>query len=403
MQTGALIQHGGFEELQNLTALPRIKIFQKGSKIRPSLPSIRQLLCDINARSSENNFSSNGNCKAPVQAHVFSSLSPAEMETSTRYARLSQNEGLRFAPTLSGASRPNAATYQVSKNSSVDKTQHVPLRANTLAPHPTVFPGRASRPTEELLKLAYLVETPSLGGNGADDALIQLNKDYQLKIAETLESLQILYHHMQEWPLSLHSKDMKDHDAFALLIDYVSPDSLKLTIRMARRAFESLRSIEQWKLKYKKLHPNLPRCQSGKVIKKNNPSRMNDAVKTKKRQFEFQKSKQVDSGNTSVTAVNDYNGALRSNFQCVPVTLPNPESSLSSAGLQCAHCSTTKTPEWRKGPYGKRSLCNACGLFYKKLVRKFGDSQAGRIMKYRKMSSNSDRKVPRVFDVPDSE
>lgn len=29
---------------------------------------------------------------------------------------------------------------------------------------------------------------------------------------------------------------------------------------------------------------------------------------------------------------------------------------------QCAVCGTTETPQWRRGPSGKRSLCNACGV-----------------------------------------
>ena len=34
------------------------------------------------------------------------------------------------------------------------------------------------------------------------------------------------------------------------------------------------------------------------------------------------------------------------------------------AGIHCLHCNTTKSPEWRKGPDGHKSLCNACGLRY---------------------------------------
>ncbi|ORY91123.1 GATA zinc finger-domain-containing protein, partial [Syncephalastrum racemosum] len=28
----------------------------------------------------------------------------------------------------------------------------------------------------------------------------------------------------------------------------------------------------------------------------------------------------------------------------------------------CHSCHTTQTPEWRRGPDGARTLCNACGL-----------------------------------------
>ncbi|KAG8737272.1 hypothetical protein FRC12_017212 [Ceratobasidium sp. 428] len=37
---------------------------------------------------------------------------------------------------------------------------------------------------------------------------------------------------------------------------------------------------------------------------------------------------------------------------------------------QCHSCEILDTPEWRRGPDGQRTLCNACGLHYAKLVRK---------------------------------
>lgn len=38
--------------------------------------------------------------------------------------------------------------------------------------------------------------------------------------------------------------------------------------------------------------------------------------------------------------------------------------------LFCRHCGTRDTPEWRRGPDGRKSLCNACGLHYSKLVKR---------------------------------
>ncbi|XP_057439033.1 GATA transcription factor 15-like [Lotus japonicus] len=32
----------------------------------------------------------------------------------------------------------------------------------------------------------------------------------------------------------------------------------------------------------------------------------------------------------------------------------------------CADCKTTKTPLWRGGPAGPKTLCNACGIRYRK-------------------------------------
>ncbi|PKA62027.1 GATA transcription factor 18 [Apostasia shenzhenica] len=55
-----------------------------------------------------------------------------------------------------------------------------------------------------------------------------------------------------------------------------------------------------------------------------------------------------------------------------------PASSASSAGAgdpfllarRCANCDTTSTPLWRNGPRGPKSLCNACGIRYKKEERR---------------------------------
>ncbi|XP_077221540.1 GATA transcription factor 20-like isoform X2 [Tasmannia lanceolata] len=37
---------------------------------------------------------------------------------------------------------------------------------------------------------------------------------------------------------------------------------------------------------------------------------------------------------------------------------------------RCTNCDTTSTPLWRNGPRGPKSLCNACGIRYKKEERR---------------------------------
>lgn len=44
--------------------------------------------------------------------------------------------------------------------------------------------------------------------------------------------------------------------------------------------------------------------------------------------------------------------------------------------ILCDHCGSKLTPEWRSGPSGCRTLCNACGLFLAKLTKKFGVEEA---------------------------
>ncbi|PWN31353.1 uncharacterized protein FA14DRAFT_114215, partial [Meira miltonrushii] len=35
----------------------------------------------------------------------------------------------------------------------------------------------------------------------------------------------------------------------------------------------------------------------------------------------------------------------------------------------CDCCGVRDTPEWRRGPNGARTLCNACGLYFSKFLR----------------------------------
>ncbi|KAJ8766001.1 hypothetical protein K2173_020517 [Erythroxylum novogranatense] len=49
--------------------------------------------------------------------------------------------------------------------------------------------------------------------------------------------------------------------------------------------------------------------------------------------------------------------------------LPHVEANLNSSPQQairkCMHCEVTKTPQWRVGPMGPKTLCNACGVRFK--------------------------------------
>lgn len=55
----------------------------------------------------------------------------------------------------------------------------------------------------------------------------------------------------------------------------------------------------------------------------------------------------------------------------------NVGGSRNNAPRVCVDCKTTKTPLWRSGPQGPKSLCNACGIRYRKARRAlsaFGNS-----------------------------
>ncbi|KAJ5704472.1 hypothetical protein N7536_000161 [Penicillium majusculum] len=44
--------------------------------------------------------------------------------------------------------------------------------------------------------------------------------------------------------------------------------------------------------------------------------------------------------------------------------------------LRCHSCNRAETPEWRRGPDGARTLCNACGLHYARLSKAVGSNRA---------------------------
>ena len=76
-----------------------------------------------------------------------------------------------------------------------------------------------------------------------------------------------------------------------------------------------------------------------------------------------------------------------SNVKSSP-TSSSPRRVQSQKILSCTHCGSNLTPEWRRGPDGDKSLCNACGLFYSKLIRKYHSPNiAGSIMNERKQNN----------------
>ncbi|XP_054791279.1 GATA transcription factor 9-like isoform X2 [Prosopis cineraria] len=88
-----------------------------------------------------------------------------------------------------------------------------------------------------------------------------------------------------------------------------------------------------------------------------------------------------------------------------PTVVPEPaqakaaakkrESSNSeySSGRKCLHCAADKTPQWRTGPMGPKTLCNACGVRYKsgRLVPEYRPAASPTFVLSK--HSNSHRKV----------
>ncbi|KAI3727253.1 hypothetical protein L1987_67065 [Smallanthus sonchifolius] len=61
---------------------------------------------------------------------------------------------------------------------------------------------------------------------------------------------------------------------------------------------------------------------------------------------------------------------LKSSTSAADVNQPKTTPSKNTDGSEnsvrrCLHCGSDKTPQWRRGPMGPKTLCNACGVRYK--------------------------------------
>ncbi|KAL2512354.1 GATA transcription factor 5 [Abeliophyllum distichum] len=67
--------------------------------------------------------------------------------------------------------------------------------------------------------------------------------------------------------------------------------------------------------------------------------------------------------------------------------------SFSQTVRRCTHCHVQKTPQWRAGPFGPKTLCNACGVRYKsgRLLPEYRPACSPSFS--RDIHSNSHRKV----------
>lgn len=65
----------------------------------------------------------------------------------------------------------------------------------------------------------------------------------------------------------------------------------------------------------------------------------------------------------------------------------------SVMGRKCQHCGAEKTPQWRAGPSGPKTLCNACGVRYKsgRLVPEYRPANSPTFSA--ELHSNSHRKI----------
>ncbi|KAL1340609.1 hypothetical protein HN51_026960 [Arachis hypogaea] len=76
-----------------------------------------------------------------------------------------------------------------------------------------------------------------------------------------------------------------------------------------------------------------------------------------------------------------------------PTTTKRREANAECLGRKCLHCGADKTPQWRTGPMGPKTLCNACGVRFKsgRLVPEYRPAASPTFVSTK--HSNSHRKV----------
>ncbi|KAM1040410.1 hypothetical protein ACFX13_030368 [Malus domestica] len=71
-------------------------------------------------------------------------------------------------------------------------------------------------------------------------------------------------------------------------------------------------------------------------------------------EFDLEASRTEDTSNTAKRKQKKKTGKLSMD-----------EAGESRETKRCTHCQVTKTPQWREGPLGPKTLCNACGVRYR--------------------------------------
>lgn len=96
---------------------------------------------------------------------------------------------------------------------------------------------------------------------------------------------------------------------------------------------------------------------------------------------------------TSYTHFNNIDTNTDPNPKSMKTTPSKKIEPTETSGRKCLHCASEKTPQWRTGPLGPKTLCNACGVRYKsgRLVPEYRPAASPTFLSTK--HSNSHRKV----------
>ncbi|KAF8623659.1 hypothetical protein AX17_007358 [Amanita inopinata Kibby_2008] len=177
-------------------------------------------------------------------------------------------------------------------------------------------------------------------------------------------------------------------------VPHAQPSAADLS-EMSRLAIQVVQMLEDWK------SSNVPETDRVKLDASTTPTFVpTDDSRPPKRPWEDMSGDGVQDGSEG-GAFSEYNAAPDKAAQSTAeqdMELIRTKRATSTAGAngtsgqpkskyrkrsratppgKCHSCNIRETPEWRRGPDGARTLCNACGLHYAKLMRKKDKSGNG--------------------------
>lgn len=297
-----------------------------------------------------------------------------------------------------------------------------------------------TNPFDHLSQILSHVESSSSGdksitGHEIADKIIRDNGDYSLQLKEIFGSLRDIHLSLLNWPMIQYSQDIPVGEIMRELVSFIELRDLEKLEFLIDKLKRQLDLVKYWKDKLGHLYvakvgseawcsaDDKLQNNSSKAIEYNSsvhmacsPTGLISPIPSSSIEGEVVSG--LNGGSDPTTSKPVYKIHTDEKFGCIPeqvgefhneyfkelivpnwfIVIRDPKT------MNCLQCDSHDTSEWRSGPLGRKSMCNACGIWYMKLKQRFGEENAAVIMEYRRLTNrHDDRRVPKKFEVPLSE
>ncbi|AGO10167.1 AaceriAAR174Wp [[Ashbya] aceris (nom. inval.)] len=304
------------------------------------------------------------------------------------------------------------------------------------APPQAMQPQRIANPFDQLSQLLTHIESSSssslkvITGHLMADKIIRDNGDYSLQLKEIFGSLREIHLSLLNWPMVQYSQDIPGGEIMRELVSFIEYRDLEKLDFLIDKFKRQLDLVKYWKDKLGHLYVEKidsgTWCSPGERLRQENgtpiPVIHSAAVGSSASRLASPSPSVstgpgvIQGGSTATSSrsvsfsipaeervgyIPEHVGEFRNDFfqdLIVPswfIVIRDPKT------MNCLQCGSRDTSEWRSGPLGRKSMCNACGIWYMKLKQRFGEEDAAVIMEYRRLTNrHDDRRVPKKFEVP---